>query len=204
MLEKRTNATYLTIMGGNIAQKVPEGTEGATQRTNKNGKQVYEMLYKSVSGRLQSAVVESGNYGDQLKVTIDSEGRKCILTIPVQSAYFSNFASKIGNVDLSKDVKIYPYSLFSKEKNKQISGLNFYQNDKKIEYFISNENRPDGYPAMPEKGKDAEFKKFLIDKTEWEKSYVPSLFDDIGNRKVPMDEVGDFLADGISDSEVPF
>ena len=56
-LTQREEGNYITIYGGKFSQRVPQGTPGSVERTNKLGKVVTEKYYDSFTasdGQAQS------------------------------------------------------------------------------------------------------------------------------------------------------
>lgn len=160
MLEKTdTNKkTFINIVGGRFAVKCTADTEGAVKRFSEKKKEdVYELVYDSLTALIKEMKISKTDYGKFLELTTD-DGEQ--LSIPVESKYFDAFCSKIGNADLSKDVKIVPFSFES--DGKKFIGLNIYQDGSKLEYFYSKED-PKGkpYPAS-DKLDEADWKIFKL------------------------------------------
>ena len=182
-------------------QTVPEGTEGAKSRTNKTGKTVWELSYSGLKGIVTNLEIKDTDYGKQMEVSMVDGKEKYCLTIPVQSSFFSHFAGKVGNVNLDKLVEIKPFKLYSDQKNRDIAGLNFYQ-DGKVAWFISKENQPKDYPEYPTGKGESEFKIWQIKKSEWEINYIKTF-----KFELTADEVSEELGKAFAekgDDEVPF
>lgn len=168
--------TYLSIVNGKIAQKVEEGTSGAVSRKNKNEQVIHELLHDSVSGRIKEMKIEqktfSGGKTKQLEILMDDIGDAFILTLPVDSKFFDQFASKIGNANLEETIEITPYSFTPKGEAKKKSGLNLYQGGNKLGYFFSKEN-PMGKPFPPEEQMDEEeYRVFKIKERKFYCDYI--------------------------------
>jgi hypothetical protein len=147
--------TYLQIVAGKFAQKVDEGTEGATTRfSEKANRNMYELLHDTLEGTIKSLKIETkefdgGKKSKQLDVTISDVGELYIVSLPIESKFFDSFCAKIKSADLSKVVKLSPYAFTSKKDGKKVSGMNIFQNDVKLEYYYSNEE-PKGKPVLKE------------------------------------------------------
>lgn len=100
------NKTYLNMIGGNMAKRVPEGTEGAVTRTNKNGSVVNEILYDTLEGRVTSIDISSSDYGKTLEITMASEGENFQLNLSMNSRYAAAFLMRSPNIDYEFDVTI--------------------------------------------------------------------------------------------------
>jgi hypothetical protein len=62
---------YLSVVGGKISQKVTADTPGAVKRTNKNGVEIWELQFGSVSGIIRDIKLkEDANYGNQYEVSM--------------------------------------------------------------------------------------------------------------------------------------
>ena len=91
-LETRTGGKYITILGGKLCQRVPEGTEGAIQRTNKLGNVVYEKFYDSFTAKLVDIKVQDSPYGKTWNFVFKDKERK--LTIKISVALTNKKAKK--------------------------------------------------------------------------------------------------------------
>ena len=141
-----TKKIYLNIVSGKIAERVTAETPNAIKRySEKKQADVYEILNDNLTGTIAEMKIDSGDYGKQLLITIKDMGEKYILTLPVESKFFDSFCSKIMGVDLSKEIKITPYSFMPKDSDKKKTGINIYQNDEKLPYHFTKEN-PQGKP----------------------------------------------------------
>ena len=127
---------YLKIFEGKISKTVQEGTENSVHRINKNGNKVYELYYPYVEGKMVDLNVEqSQKYGASIKIDLEDSSQEVFtLTIPVDSMYGQKFICKLKNLDLSKYIRVTPYSFEDKDTGKNRKGVTIYQPESG-EYF---------------------------------------------------------------------
>lgn len=155
---------YLNIIGGKFAEKAKPETEGAVKRYSEKKKQdVYEVLYKDITGRITEMKIDKTDYGKQLLLTVVDVDETLQINIPVESKYFDSFCAKIQSADLSKQVRLAPYSFNPKDKPEtKMTGMNIFQDEDKMGYYYSKEN-PMGKPFPPEERMDEDdFKMFKL------------------------------------------
>lgn len=189
-LDKTEEKVFASILAdGKIHVSVPEGTEGAVTRDYETsdgttGKKT-ELVYNDVVGQITDVAFFEGNYGRNIQVTIcDGAEKPVSLSLSTASNYGEDLMKKILNVDLTKYVKIVPYS-FTDEKGKGRKGVTIWQkndktgeNEKVKNYFYDEKKKVNvnGYPE-PKKGKGgkpltkdqwkiyfAEVREFMIEK----------------------------------------
>ena len=72
-----TRIIYLSVVNGKFAQRVSPGTEGAEQRTTKDGKVVTEKKYNHASGIITKLELRSHEFGgkifESMCITLDDE-----------------------------------------------------------------------------------------------------------------------------------
>jgi hypothetical protein len=131
--------TYLHIGLGKLRQKVTEGVKDAQSRVNKENKTVWELVYDWIEGTIVSIYhKESEDFGNSFEVTLFDGHDKFQVSFAEDSNFFSDFFSKLPNIDLSKPVKIAPYDFEDKQAQKRRKGVTVMQEGAKIEnYFVS-------------------------------------------------------------------
>ncbi len=144
---------YFNISGGKIVRSYgknePDNVPNCVSRINKNGDTVYEVRNDFIEGKIEKAeVVSHESFGDSIKLTIEKNGVKGLLSIKFDSAYGRYFLFKINSINLDEEVRIIPYSFQSKEGN-NVVGLNVFQNGVKIKNEHTREN-PNGLPPLKE------------------------------------------------------
>lgn len=146
---------YYSIFQGKFARRVDKGTEGAVTRTTTpkkgTGKEVHELHFESLSGKIKSIEIEQTDFGKQYKVSMSDVGDEMVISLAVDSNFGDSFMSKILNVNFSQDVELKPYSFTTKDTGKKREGINIFQNNEKVAYFFTKEE-PKGKP-QPESDK---------------------------------------------------
>ena len=178
------NSPYLTIVQGGFVQQVEEGTEGAQRREWKNPKTgatgvKFEIPYNNWSGIIRNIEVVEAKYSSPTrkayicKIHFDD----AIISLPTEQKYFKDFAKRIFNADLSKEVTLHPYDMETVDQfgnKKRRSGVSVKQGEEKYKnYFYDGKKTLHDFPEADEDLKDKEgywamyFKEvesFLIDK----------------------------------------
>lgn len=144
-LETRQSGNFITILGGKFCQRVPEGTEGAVQRTNKIGNVVFEKFYDSFTGKLIDIKVQDGNYGKTWNFVFRDKEEPYTLQLSYSNSFSTALLKMLPNIDLTKEMKISP-------SVKEIDGVNrsslfINQDGKAIKHAYTRENQ-NGMPDM--------------------------------------------------------
>lgn len=168
-------ATYLNIIDGKITRKVNQETPNAVARTNKKGDTVYELQYDKLEATIEKMQIEKDDYGKKLVVTLSEAADRYLLTIPVESKFFDHFCAKIGNVNIEQPVTIAPYSFIPKGESQKKSGLNFYQDGKKVEYYFT-EAEPKGKPMANGKLEEDDWKIFKMQERKFYCEFITKVF----------------------------
>lgn len=190
MAQLRNNkpeGTFISILAdGSMRMVVPEGTEGAVKReyeTSDEKKGVkHEIVYTELEGLIKGVKFFEGDFGKLLQIAFSGEPL-IILSVSTESSYGEDLMKKLPNIDITKEVKLVPYS-FEDLKGKKRKGVTVYQDGNKIEsyyYGVGNDGKKteiNGYPEVKlPKGKKTMSKddwklyfmtarKFLIEKIE--------------------------------------
>ena len=155
---------YLTIYQGKIVQRADVNTPNAVKRTNKNGEDVYELIFESFSAEIKDIYVEDTEWGEQCRVLLSDMGDEYVLNFPTDGSNFDSFAKKSPNVKPNVYYTIKPYD-FTPEGGKRQVGVNlFYDSDKKVETAFTKDNNG-GMPDFPKDKDKRKIAKWSIDKT---------------------------------------
>ena len=198
--EGGSKSNFMSIVGGKWAEKVPQGTEGAIERKNKKDVMVYEKHYDDVSGIIKSMKIEKKDFGKQLQIEIADVDEVYTLSIPVDSKFFDSFCSKIGCADLSRTLRIRPYSFTPKGEEHAKLGINIYQTDNdnaivpesgivtgKLPYFFTKE-KPNGRPQPPKENSEMDeedWKMYFMVVSKFNQQYIVKL---MGGTEAPKTE----------------
>lgn len=170
------NKPYLSIVSGNIVQKVDKDTPGARLREyeTKDGAtgSKWELVYMNWTGQIHGITFKDGDFGTMCNIDLGD----AFLTLGTSSRYFSDFASKVFNADLSQEITFHPYDMEG-DGDKKIQGISLQQNGVKLKsYFRDENNNPiNDFPVVDEAKKEklkknywktyfAEVEAFLIEK----------------------------------------
>jgi hypothetical protein len=130
------------------------------QRTKgKNeGKDVFYYVIYDVEGVLSNATINETDWGDFLELEITDVDEKFVVSLgDVFGRMAKDFIRRAGNLDLSSDVNFGVWSMSKEETGSSArAGVKMYQDDEKVEYFISYDDMPE--PVEKKKGR----------KTEWD------------------------------------
>ena len=146
-LDNRPEGKFISILGGKFCQRVPEGTEGAIQRTNKLGKVVWEKFYDSFTAKLVGIKVTDGAYGKSWNFDFQDNGEVYHLQLSYSNSFATAFLKMLPNIDLTQEMKLSPSVKEVDGKNK--SSLFVNQNGVAIKHAYTREN-PNGMPDMEE------------------------------------------------------
>ena len=147
--ESDGGGNFLQVLYGNIVRKVPAGTEGAEQRTNKNGKVVHELKYNALEGVLKKIwVYESTDYQDSWVFVLDDGKQEYNLTVPYSSSYANGILGRLPNVNFERPIKVKSYYIEG-EDGKQRGYLTIHQDGEKVQPYFTKEE-PHGLPPMEE------------------------------------------------------
>lgn len=144
-LEQRQAGNFITILGGKLCQRVPEGTEGAVKRVNKLGNTVYEKFYDSFTGRLADIKVQDGTYGKTWNFVFVDKEDPYTLQLSYSNSFATAFLKILPNIDLSKEMKISPSVKEVDGRNRSTLFIN--QDGKALKHAYTREN-PNGLPPM--------------------------------------------------------
>lgn len=154
-LENRQKGKYITILGGKFSQKVDENTEGAVMRTNKLGKNVWELFYDSFTGQLTGiSIKDSNDYGKTWNFHFVDEGEEYHIQLSYSNSYAKALLKMLPNIDVSKPFTLSPSLKMVDGKNQ--SSLFVYQDGNPIKHAYTKDT-PD-YPKMKKikvKGKES-------------------------------------------------
>lgn len=145
-LENKASGTYLTIMGGKFCKRVPEGTPGAIERTNKLGKVVHEVFYDQFTGTLVGVnIQEDTGYGKSWSFTFNDGDSMYFIQMPYSSSNATAFLKMLKNIDVTK-----PFTMNPSQKEvdgKKQTSLFIKQDGENIKHAYTKEN-PNGMPDM--------------------------------------------------------
>jgi hypothetical protein len=142
--QNSSGKTFLSIADGSIVRRYKEANERTKQRITKTGKVVHEEHFSTLSGLIDGFGKREHEYGVDFEITVKDGEQVYQLSMPFSSRYASSFMKALPNVDLTKEVKLRPWSL--KDGEKTITGITLYQPDKIAPFYTK--EAPNGLPEM--------------------------------------------------------
>lgn len=139
--ENTSSVPFLKLVDGYFRLKSTDKNPDAEKRINKEGNEVYELLFSSIEGKIDRMKMVETSYGRQLQIRFTNKNEEVILTIPEESTFFIKFCLKIDNINFEKDVKISTW-LYNGS-----SIIEIMQEKKKIENYFTDE-KPNGIPIF--------------------------------------------------------
>lgn len=145
-LENREGGKYITILGGKFCVRVAEGTPGAVERVNKEGRTVHEVFYDSFTGKLINIRKRTeGKYGPQFEFDFRDRGEVYTLQLSASNSYATNLLKILPNADLTQEMKVQPSQKIEDGKTK--SSLFVSQNGVTLKHAYT-KDAPNGMPPM--------------------------------------------------------
>lgn len=142
--DKSTNV-FFTILAGKFSRRVPEGTPGAVERTNKLGKVVHEVSHDSFSGVLKDIRITESDYGKSWNFDFSSDGEVYTLQLSYSNSFATALLKMLPNIDVTKEFTMTP-------SVKQVDGRNqstlFVNQDNKAIKHAYTKDVPNGMPDM--------------------------------------------------------
>lgn len=185
----RGNRTYVSIVQGQLAQRVTEDTPRAIKRIiedkkTKAKREVWELLYGTADGMIEGIEIkEDGSFGDQLNINMSDNGRHFTVSLSMSGREAKAFLCVLNNVDLKQPVTLAPYNFVSKEDGRQVIGLNTLQGGKTKDFKVTpyfSKTSPNGLPQVPEGSDKDEFKLVMksqeIFLKKWAKKFIAEHF----------------------------
>lgn len=201
--EQKSNRLYFSIIQGEFALQVPEGTPNARARKWEAGGKSgikHEIVYRSISGKIVGVNFYQGeNDGGKftnLNLVLDEDegGKSPVISVGIDTKYCKDILKKLPKIDLEEDVKIRPFSFRPDGEDNNVIGVEILQRDgtgafnKKITSFFHKkegdkwvstngfpkpEGNPDDYTSDDWKIYGISVKKFLVQYTE--ENVIPKL-----------------------------
>ena len=207
-LENREGGKYISIFNGKFTQRVQEGTPGAIERVNKNGKVVHEKFYDSFTAKLVNIKIGDSPYGKQWTFSFRDNGEVYHLNLGYSNGFAKQFVKMLPNIDLSKEMKISP-SVKEVDGQKK-SSLFVNQDGIAIKHAFTKDN-PNGLPTMEEitvKGNkvwDDTKQMAFLEEMVYEK-ILPKLPKDTSSAPQVAENLDEFAADmkGEGDEDLGF
>lgn len=121
--------TFLSISAGNLVRQHENPIEGVTiSRTNKNGKEVHEEMFKSLEATITAIKPKEAPFGKVWELEMQDGDESFVISWPYSSRYTNNFFRLLPNINLSEPIKFSPWSMKDKkDSSKTVIGISIYQ-----------------------------------------------------------------------------
>jgi len=151
---------YNVLADGKFHITVPEGTDGAVLRkyetsTGEEGEK-WEKVYQDLSGTITKVDMFEGKYGKNILLSMKDDDGEFVVSLGTSSNFGEDMLKKLLNIDLTKEVKLAPYSFIDETTKKAKKGVTVTQDGVKIHsYFHSYDAETKktkeikGYPVAP-------------------------------------------------------
>lgn len=200
MLNPDEKRTFLRISEGKIRLRVDKNTEGAVVRSGSvNGKtyEVYELVYKSVSGYITGINInEHPEYGNSIVVTLKDGDDTYALAMGENSKYAQTFIQHLPSVDFTKPVTIRPYQIAQNNGYNNI-GVTLWQNNKRVPNYYKEYNPKTGKNKLKNGMQKFDFssiedkderKIMTIKMIKWLRAELLKQIERLNNEYVPDDD----------------
>ena len=177
---------FVSIVNGKWSLSVAEGTEGAVMRENKNGKQVWEIQFTKLDGRIEKVEFKDVSFGTVAEFyIIDGEGERFKASMTIRDQHLMTFCKILPNIDLDKEMDLI--LALDKEKTakkgKNCYGLIIQQDGEWLKHHWKRGNLPEAEDTRS----GLNFTKqedFLLD--ELEKTFSIVKKETVGGDEVPF------------------
>lgn len=143
------NFQYAQIVLGEFHVKVDKDTPGAIERTNKNGEQVFELVYNTLEDiYLHEVEVRESEYGNQAQIYLrhaDNKDKFFVIQTQLNSGYAQSFLNRAKQVDLSKPVVVKVFEIENKDElgiEYKTKTITISQDGKLLDKTWTKENNP--------------------------------------------------------------
>lgn len=141
---------YYQIRDGQFYKKYNEPTIGAIERTNKNGKKVWEEFFDfDLSGVIKRIKLSANEWAGQIlenvEIVIQDIDETYSIQLDLNSRYAQSFFARLPNIDLDKRVILSP-AKYQKD-GKDIIGLFVKQDGESVKSFYT-KDEPNGMPQL--------------------------------------------------------
>lgn len=136
----------------------PDKIQERKKTKGKNeGQSVYYFVVWDVEGMLSDIRVNETDWGDFVEIELTDVDEKFVISLgDVFSRTAKDFIRRIGNLDLKDYVNFGLWSMTAEETGSSArSGVKMYQNDEKVEYFLTYDDMP--APTQTKKGRKVEW-----------------------------------------------
>lgn len=134
----------------------PDKIQERKKTKGKNeGQSVFYYVIYDVEGMLSNIRINENDWGDFVEIELTDVDEKFVISLgDIFSRTAKDFVRRIGNLDLTNEVNFGLWELETDEGKKR-SGVKMYQDDEKVEYFLTYDDMP--APIQKKKGRKVEW-----------------------------------------------
>lgn len=176
MLGQSQKGKYITIYQGKITESYKTPIEGSIERTNKEGKQVYEIYHDWCEGNLvnvRTKGLPTDQYGKSWIFDLKDGEEIYHLQLSYSNSYATAFLKMLPNIDLAEKIKITPD--LKTVEGKTRSALFINQDEQPIKHAFTKDN-PNGLPPL--------VKTVISGKDVWDDTAQLAFFEDMVNTQI--------------------
>lgn len=156
------NVNFLRTSYGKFVQSSTSDNPEAVERTNANGKQVFEVFFGKITGYITGIELkedENPDFGDKWKITINDGSEINVLEIPYSGAATDGLLTRLPNADPTKLSRIRVGDYDRGEDKKPGTWLSLDQSDDEFPTSATewenvprkhDRDNPNGMPALKE------------------------------------------------------
>lgn len=137
--KNNNNFVFAKISAGKIRIKTDKSDPDHVYRkvtVNEKVYEMYELVYDSFTGFIQGVTRnEHPQYGTSWNIIMSDGDQTISFSFGEDGNYFTTFAQKFPNVDITKEVTIAPYSKAIEGKPYRNQGISFYQGEPVPNYY---------------------------------------------------------------------
>jgi hypothetical protein len=154
---------YVTVIGGELREKVEEGTDGAKKREyekhdGSTGVK-WELSYGGLEGLIESIEFDDTDFGKVMIIGIDG----IALSVGTESNYFGSLARRLPNIDLASPVHLKPYAFTPKGEEREKRGFSVQQRGEKLkDFFYDGKKNLHGMPEAKDCNDSDDWKVYFL------------------------------------------
>ena len=141
---------WLSVVKGNLTQRVKAGTENAVERILEKGPNtgttVHELRFNYLEGSLEKVYLQETDFGKSWVFVVDDGANKFNLTVGYSSGYASGLLARLPNIDVADVIKIKSFYIKG-DDDKYRGYLTIEQGGQKIAKAYTKEE-PNGCPEI--------------------------------------------------------
>ena len=178
--QAQRNVRYYSISGGTFTTKVnsdhPEAVLKEYQDDDGNTVKKYVREIPALFGKIENIEFYEGGFGKNVNIYLekDEDGVTPVISVGVANRFGEDLLKKIPSIDLTKAVRIRPFSFTPEDSKKEVRGVDVRQVDlegkftRKVENFFYDSKAKKGLNGYPEVDFDTE----KADSDDWRMYYT--------------------------------